>query len=297
MINKLTLILLLTIFLVVTVSADTTIPRIEPYVNDFAGLLSPQEELQLNLLADSIENATRFEIAIVTVQSTGGQDRLEYANMIGDQNGVGKKDADNGVVVLWSVGDDAGGAIATGRGSESFITDATTGTIGRAARPYFDKGEYYNGMNYIVTELNKVIITHQLAVNNSGISTTGESNDTGGIIFVVILLSIGFFIIMVLVKVFDSSGSDDENDYYSEGDPGYWRSQVYKRHGKWYNPEADRSYSTAAAAAAALAVISNNDSDDDDDSSSGSSSSGSGGGFGGFSGGSFGGGGSHFVFI
>ena len=135
------------------VCASIEIPRIEPYVNDYAGLLTPQEELQLNQLADQIEANTTFEIAIVTVAGTGGQDRLEFANMIGDQNGVGKADKDNGIVVLWSTEDDAGGAIATGRGSESFVTDAVTGRIGRAARlQFFDNGDYAGGFNYILNE-------------------------------------------------------------------------------------------------------------------------------------------------
>jgi uncharacterized protein len=298
------IIILILVFLISNVSAATTIPRIEPYVNDFAGVLSPQEELQLNLLADQIENRTSFEIAIVTVTGTGGQDRLEYANLIGDQNGVGKKDSDNGVVVLWSMDVDKGGAIATGRGSESFITDATTGTIGRATRPYFDKGEYYNGMNYIVTELDKVIVAHQLEENATVVLGGNIDNPFGDYLSTTIIIFILFAgLAIVLAKLFGSiirSGDSDDSDYYEpeEGDPGYWRNQVYKRKGKWYHPKADRSYSTAAAAAAALAIISNSsdndDSDDDDDSSSGSSSSGSGGGFGGFGGGNFGGGGGKF---
>lgn len=273
-----------------SVSAATDIPRIEPYVNDFAGLLSPQDELKLNLLADDIENRTTFEIAIVTVQGTGGQDRLEFANMIGDQNGVGKKDSDNGIVVLWSVEDDQGGAIATGRGSESFITDSTTGTIGRAARPYFDKGDFYGGMNYIVVELDKAIVKHQaIPINgNNSTGTSGEGDDAFNAVMIWILFGALAIVIFKLISSFYRSDSDP-SDYYNSSDDGdekgYYRKQVYKRHGNWYNKEADRSYLTAAAAAAALATMNtDSDSDSDDDSSSSSSS-------GGFSGGSFGGGG------
>jgi uncharacterized protein len=251
----------------------------------------------LNQLADQIEANTTFEIAIVTVQSTGGQDRLQYANMIGDENGVGKKDTDNGIVVLWSVEADAGGAIATGRGSESFVTDAVTGRIGRASRQYFDKGEYYNGMNYIVIELDKEIIKHQTPINNSD---AGNPIDIGGLPdwTWIVILSIGFVIIIFkLFNVFNNSddSSDDYSDEPEEGDKGYWRKQVYKRNGKWYHSETDRSYATASAAAAALAIMSNSDNDSEDDDDSSSSSSGSSGrSSGGFSGGSFGGGGSGF---
>ena len=277
-------IIMMVLAFILTNISSADIPRIEPYVNDYAGLLTPAEELQLNQLADQIESNTTFEIAIVTVLGTDGQDRLEFANMIGDQNGVGKKDTDNGVVVLWSVGDDQGGAIATGRGSESFITDSTTGTIGRAARSqYFDKEEYAAGFNYILVELDKVIIKHQTPINTS-VGIGNDSPDSSAWLWG-ILFSFAFMIFIKLITNLTDSSYDDSSD--DEG-PGYYRRQVYKRHGRWYNPEAERSYSTAAAAAAALALMgssSDDDSDYDSDDDSSSSSSG------GFSGGSFGGGG------
>jgi uncharacterized protein len=197
------IIILILAFLISNVSAATDIPRIEPYVNDFAGLLSPQDELKLNLLADQIENRTTFEIAIVTVQGIGGQDRLEFANMIGDQNGVGKKDADNGIVVLWSVASDAGGAIATGRGSESFVTDAVTGRIGRASRSYFDKGDFYGGLNYIVTELDKAIVEHQAIPigNNTGTSIPGDGEGLDFIIILILFAELGYIIFKLVTKI------------------------------------------------------------------------------------------------
>ena len=279
------LIMLLLLSSIVSVSAAADIPRIEPYVNDFAGLLTPAEELQLNILADEIEKNTTFEIAIVTIDGTGGQDRVEFAGKIGDLNGVGKKDADNGVVVMWSVADDFGGAIATGRGSESFLTDATVGIIGRESRPYFDNGEYSVAFNYILTELNKKIIEHQTIPAEVA---TEEDIGTDGLW--IIFGFIGLFMILLGIGM-SLADTDDSND--SKPSNGYYRKQVYKRHGKWYNPEADRSYKTAAAAAAALALLGSgdSDSDDDDDDSSSSGSSFSGGSFGS---GSFGGGGCGF---
>ena len=200
------IVIMILAYIVTSVSAATTIPRIEPYVNDFAGLLSPQEESQLNQIIDRIENRTTFEIAIVTVAGTDGQDRLEFAGKIGDQNGVGKKNADNGIVVLWSTADDQGGAIATGRGSESFITDATTGTIGRAARTFFDKGEYYKGMNYIVVELDKAIIAHQ--TGNETISGSGEDNSSWEIWIVVIIIVVFFVFKFGIIPSGGGKGSD-----------------------------------------------------------------------------------------
>ena len=248
------LIMLLLLSSIVSVSAAADIPRIEPYVNDFAGLLTPEEELQLNILADEIEINTTFEIAIVTINGTGGQDRVEFAGKIGDLNGVGKKDADNGVVVMWSTADDFGGAIATGRGSESFLTDSTVGRIGRESRGYFDKGEYAVAFDYILIELNKEIIKHQ--TNPVPISDA----DSDGIPWFEFIFS---SLIMIGIFVIISIMSD-------------------------YSEEDGKHRSTGLSAVIASTMMNDDDDDDDDSSSSGSSS------FGSFGGGSFGGGGAGF---
>lgn len=80
---------------------SANIPRIEPYVNDFAHVLTSDEITQLNLQADAIEKNSSWEIAIVTVDNTEGLDAITYANKIGDLNGVGKKGQDNGVVAIF----------------------------------------------------------------------------------------------------------------------------------------------------------------------------------------------------
>jgi len=124
-------------------------PTISPYVNDFLNVLTPAEESRLEQKLNSIEEQTSIEIVIVTVQTTEGEDSILYANHIGQENGVGKDDLDNGVVILWSQED--GGAIAPGRGIESILNDAKVARIGRASRQYFDQGRYYEGFDSIVT--------------------------------------------------------------------------------------------------------------------------------------------------
>lgn len=101
--NKIYLSIILGIIALNLVSA---VPRIEPYVNDFVGVLNEAEKTQLNVYIDTIEKNTSYEIAIIIVNNTEGQDRLEYANRIGDENGVGKKNQDNGLVILWSMEND-----------------------------------------------------------------------------------------------------------------------------------------------------------------------------------------------
>lgn len=187
------------IFLVTLVSA---VPKIEPYVNDFAHLLTPEQINALNVQCDEIEKNTSYEIAIVTVLNTEGMDRIEYANKIGDENGVGKKDKDNGIVVLWSVED--GGAIATGRYAESILNDAKVARIGRAARPLFDEGKYYEAFTQIVNEIKTEINSSQDGSVTAGNSGSGDI-DFGHLILLGLIVLVFFWIIS---KFFDWNVGD-----------------------------------------------------------------------------------------
>jgi len=177
------------------------VPKIEPYVNDFANVLTSEQISSLNLLIDEIEQNTTWEIAIVSVPNTEGMDRLEYANKIGDENGVGKLDKDNGLVVLWSEGEDRGLAIASGRYSESIFNDAKLARILRAARPYFDNQTYYEGYLNITLELKQEIVAPTNETN-----TDAPTNDFP--IFFVIIIGAGLFFFIVIPVIADSRSSD-----------------------------------------------------------------------------------------
>jgi uncharacterized protein len=196
------IIFLLIFTILLNISIVSAVPKIEPYVNDFAHLLTSDEIIKLNIQADLIEQNTSYEIAMVTVQNTEGQDRIEYANKIGDENGVGKKDKDNGVVILWSVED--GGAIATGRYSESILNDAKVARIGKAARPLFDEGKYYEAFSQILSDVDKEIVASQdgSVTNSTGLNPSG-SGDGGINIILVIFVIVGAFYFLKLLGASD----------------------------------------------------------------------------------------------
>ena len=184
------------------------VPKIEPYVNDFANVLTSEQISSLNLLIDEIEQNTTWEIAIVSVPNTEGMDRLEYANKIGDENGVGKLDKDNGLVVLWSEGEDRGLAIASGRYSESIFNDAKLARILRAARPYFDNQTYYEGYLNITLELKQEIVAPTNETN-----TDAPTNDFPIFFVIIIAIIFGAMIIIPIIKNSDSDSSYSSSSY------------------------------------------------------------------------------------
>jgi uncharacterized protein len=82
-------------------------------VNDFADMLSPSEEQQLEQKLDAYADSTSTQIAIVTITTLEGAPVQEYAAQLGYKWGVGQKDKHNGVVILISK-EDRKGFIATG---------------------------------------------------------------------------------------------------------------------------------------------------------------------------------------
>lgn len=197
------IIILLTIFfmLVFCISFISAYPKIVPYVNDFSNILNDSEELKLNLLADEIEKNTTYEIAIVIINNTNGQDEIEYANRIGDENGVGKKELSNGLVILMSM-ETRKIVIATGRGSESIFNDAKVGRIIDESISEFKEGNYYNGFNLMLVNINNEIET-PIILNNSN-----EDNNDGYWMF----LGLIFFVIVVGLIIWNNDEEDDSNE-------------------------------------------------------------------------------------
>ena len=184
--------------LIVLVNAQTY-PTIKPFVNDFANILSPEEENLLENHCAKIDMDTSYQIVVVTINSTNGADALDYANHIGEQNGVGQKETDNGIVILWVTEDDKG-AIAVGRGAETFLNDAKVGEIGRSSRNYFNNKKYYQGFEQIVSDIEKTIKERDKSINNSSQNPIQTKTDNGLLTTLIVIIIIGILIYLILSK-------------------------------------------------------------------------------------------------
>lgn len=123
------------------------VPSYEGLVNDYAQILSPavedQLEADLNATAEASDGA---EIAVVTITSLNGDVVENVAQEFFDTWKIGKSHLDNGVLLLVVV-EDKKLRIQTGYGAESVITDAETGRIIRnVITPEFKKDDYEAGI-------------------------------------------------------------------------------------------------------------------------------------------------------
>lgn len=155
---------LLALALSLTLAPQPTIPAPTGYVNDFAGVLRPDDVARMTRLIDAVRAGSRGEIVVVTLRDLDGRDVGDVALRIGREWGVGERAEvgdrarNAGVVVLLiprETSADGRGyiSIQVGQGAEGFITDGTAGEIRREATPYLARAEYGQGLTLITARL------------------------------------------------------------------------------------------------------------------------------------------------
>jgi uncharacterized protein len=121
-------------------------PEPQGYVNDFANLLSPSVEANLEARLTMLEQETGAEVAVVTVADMGGTYIEDYAVRLFEAWGIGKKTQDNGVLFVTAL-NERKVRIEVGYGLEPIITDGRTGRIlDESVTPEFRDGDYETGI-------------------------------------------------------------------------------------------------------------------------------------------------------
>ena len=116
-------------------------------VNDYAGLLSSQEQQLLEQKLLRYNDTTSNEFTVVIIRSTGGYDIGQYAAELGEEWKVGKSGKDNGLLLLIAV-DDRKVWISTGYGLEPTITDAGIKRVTETyITPNFKNEQYFQGLD------------------------------------------------------------------------------------------------------------------------------------------------------
>jgi uncharacterized protein len=143
---------ILLIALIVSIGVSTAQeipPRPNPpkLVNDLAKKFTPTEIAQLEQKLVAYFDSTSTQIALVTIPSTEPYPIADYAFKLGRDWGVGEKDKNNGIVILWASGDRKI-YIATGYGMEGAIPDAIAKRIiSTVIIPKFKNEQYYQGID------------------------------------------------------------------------------------------------------------------------------------------------------
>lgn len=136
------------------------------YVNDFAHVLSPQTEDALNDVCKQIDEQAHAQIAVVTVNSTDGQDVFDYSVALYQAWGVGGKSTNRGVLILYAI-KDRKYYTTVGYGLEPILPDGKVGGFGREAVPLLKQGDFSGAIKLVTLRVANVI------AQDAGIQLTG----------------------------------------------------------------------------------------------------------------------------
>jgi uncharacterized membrane protein YgcG len=140
-----------------TVSAqDTKSFTPQNWVTDNGNFYTPEQEVELNKIISDYEKKTSIEIGVITIKSLGDTSIEEYASEQFNRIGIGKKGADNGLLIVFSM-EDRASRIETGNGMEPFFTDIDAYDALEVVKSSFRAGNYAEGttncINSIVNKL------------------------------------------------------------------------------------------------------------------------------------------------
>jgi uncharacterized protein len=223
---------------------------------EFPDFISAEQAAALEEKLEVFANETSNQICIVIVDDLNGYEAGQYATELGNKWGVGKKDKNNGIVILIKPTGGKGQRslfISVGYGLEGAIPDLATKRIrDEEMYPYMAQGQFYEALDNATNKL------MQLAKGEISVKdyTRRQGRKEGGWLTFIILAII---IIIMIIRMFRGGGGGGRT-YSGLGNAVMW--------GLLSNMGNHRG------------------------SSSWGGGSSSGGGWGGFGGGSFGGGGS-----
>lgn len=221
---------------------------------EFPDFISNEQSATLEEKLEVFANETSNQICIVVIDDLNGYEAGQYATELGNKWGVGKKDKNNGIVILIKPTGGKGQRnlfISVGYGLEGAIPDLATKRIrDEEMYPYMAQGQFYEALDNATTKLMK-LAKGEIDVKDY---TRRRNEQGGGLTFLILAV----IIIIMLIRMFKGGGGG--HTLSSVGRSLFWAS-MFSNSGRG-------------------------------GSSWGGGSSSSGGGWGGFGGGSFGGGGS-----
>lgn len=178
--------LLLLLCLHVTKAAlAVSYPSPQGYVSDYTNTLSGEFKTNLEINLKEFNQKTTDEIAVVLINSLEGDTIENYTVRLFEQWKIGKKDKDNGILLLIAK-NDRKLRIEVGYGLEPLLTDAQAGDIIRnIISPEFKKGDFETGIQNGVTAIEKKLQGEKIPA-----AATKSSELPGIIIFLIVMFSI-----------------------------------------------------------------------------------------------------------
>ena len=161
-------------------------------VIDEAKILSASDKQAIETKLRSLNDRGLAQAAVVIVPTTNGEDIFDYSMKVADRWKLGKKDTDQGLLMVVAV-NDRKMYILTGYGLEGTLPDAVAKRIiSDDITPRFKQGDYAGGITAGINRIEERLTTDPAILKQADanrVNTNAQSNQDGGIP----LIFLGFF--------------------------------------------------------------------------------------------------------
>ncbi len=121
------------------------VPKLQSYVNDYAGMISPSVRSKMEGELRAFEQSDSTQIVILTVPSLEGENIEEFSIKVAEAWKIGQQQRDNGILLIVSK-QERKIRIEVGRGLEGKLTDLMAGRIiDQVIKPRFKQGDFDGG--------------------------------------------------------------------------------------------------------------------------------------------------------
>lgn len=121
------------------------VPKLQSYVNDYAGMISPSVRSKMEGELRAFEQSDSTQIVILTVPSLEGENIEEFSIKVAEAWKIGQQQKDNGILLIVSK-QERKIRIEVGRGLEGKLTDLMAGRIiDQVIKPRFKQGDFDGG--------------------------------------------------------------------------------------------------------------------------------------------------------
>lgn len=159
------------------------------YIVDQAGKLSADQLSQLNSKLEGISKSSLNEFGALIVPSLNGESIEDVAQATFRSWGIGKKDLNNGVLVVIAVSDRKS-RIHTGKGIEGDLPDLLCNDIlKKNLNPHLKTGDFYGGLN---DTFNVLLSTVESRSGKAAVKTPTQSSGGSGMTIFVVLFCVLF---------------------------------------------------------------------------------------------------------
>lgn len=198
------------------IAKAVSFPQPQGFVNDFAGVIKAEYSGKLQQLVTEVEQKTGVEIAVVTINSIAPLDEKDYAQQLFDNWKIGKKSADNGVLVLLAV-KERRWRIQTGYGLESILPDGVCGDVGRNRMvPFFKQSNFGQGLYEGVSAIALIIANNaQVSLEYAQNANFNSQQNTDNFSFMFVLIIVVFFVVVSIILSLREFFGFRDYDYYN----------------------------------------------------------------------------------